>query len=331
MPFGPFFNAVRGTTAGTPGTGSFTPNAASTGFLAWSTVPSGWIGLVRYEDGSSWELAYGYWNGTVITRPSNIVASSSGSRLSLTSSATASLVADGMMVSPNPVYDGRGYFPQINSTALTNIGLPGGVATGTAAAQTLATTNYLTEQPRLQLTSATTANAQSAYSTTNIVGITSTTAGRGGWMYVARFGASGLPTGPRFFSGMTSTTFIANAGDPSALTANYAIIGKDSADTNLQLITNSNVSTGTKIDTGMALAVNDWFHQQIWTQPGSTTVYALLVKMNDGSIYYGSTNTDVPGNGSLLMPQCIGSLAATTGTAIVFHFGGFAVRNGGSL
>lgn len=329
MPFGPFYNAIRGTTAGTPGTGSFTPNAASSGFLAWSTVPTGWIGLVRYEDGTDWELAYGYWNGTVISRPSNIVASSSGSRLSLTSSATASLVADGTIVAPIALNAGRGLVPVVNNTTPTAIGAPGVTAVGTAAAVALATTNYLTEQPRVQYTSVTTANGQAGAVSTQITAITSTTAGRGGWLFASRFGASQLPTGPRFFVGMTGTTYSGSTVEPSALTANLAVFGKDSTDTNLQLIVNSNAGSGTKTDTGIALSTNDWFHAQLWTQPGSTTVYALLVKMNDGSIYYGSTNTDVPANGALLFPHVLGSLSSTTGTAIVMHIGGLQVRTGG--
>ena len=80
----PFLNAIKGTTASAPGTGSFTPNAAASGFLAWSTVPTNWVGLVRYDDGTDWELRYGFWNGTTITRASNVVASSTGSALSLT-------------------------------------------------------------------------------------------------------------------------------------------------------------------------------------------------------------------------------------------------------
>lgn len=329
MPFGPFFNAVRGTTAGTPGTGSFTPNAASTGFLAWSTVPSGWIGLVRYEDGSSWELAYGYWNGTVITRPSNIVASSSGSRLSLTSSATASLVADGLFADPSQLSSGRGWVPVINGTTPTPIGVSAGTFTGTNVAAALAATNYLTEQPRSQITSATTANAQSAFANGTAFAVHSTTAGRGGWMCAARFGCSQLPTGPRLFVGMTTTSMVGNTGEPSALTANYATFAKDSTDTNIQLLVNSNASTGTKTDTGIAMAANDWFHAQLWMQPGSSTVYGLLVKMNDGSIYYGSTSTDTPATGALLSTNVVASLSATTGTAIILHFGGFWIRNGG--
>ena len=329
MPAGPFYNNVKATSSGTAGTGSFTPSTATADGLAWSTVPTGWVGLVRYDDGTSWELAYGYWNGTTITRPSNIVSSSSGSRLSLTSAATAALVPDGALISPDFVVPQRGYLPQPNSTAISAIGLTGGTATGTAGAAALAATNYLTEQPRVQLTSATTANAQAGYSITNITGVTSSTAGRGGWKFSCRFGASQIPTGPRFFVGMTNTTFVGVTTEPSALTANYAVFAKDSTDTNIQLLTNSNVSTGTKVDTGIALAANDWFHAQIWTPPGSTTVYALLIKMNDGSIYYGSTSTDVPATGSLLFPQAMANLSATTGTAVILHYGGYWVRTGG--
>jgi hypothetical protein len=284
---------------------------------------------VRYEDGSSWELSYGYWNGTTISRPSNIVASSSGSRLSLTSSATASIVADGTAVGPNFLSDGRGYLAIINNSGQSALGVTAVTATGTAAAATIAATNYLTEQPRAQYTSATTANAQAGISNTNVTAITSTTAGRGGWMFATRFGASALPTGPRFYVGMTDTTFVGVTSEPSARTADYAVFAKDSTDINLQLLTNSGVSTGTKIDTGIALAANDWFHAQIWTQPGSTTVYALLIKMNGGSIYYGSTATDVPADGSLMRPNVIGGLSSTTGTAIVMHIGGLQVRTGG--
>jgi hypothetical protein len=328
---GPFHNAICGTTASSPGTGAFTPNAAAPGFLAWSTVPTGWIGLVRYQDGSNWELSFGYWNGTTISRPSNILASSSGSRLSLSASATASLVVSGFNVAPAILGGDRGWIPLINGTTPTPIGVAAGTFTGTNTAVTPTTTNFLTEQARHQITSATTANAQSAFANgTNSV-LVNTTAGRGGWMAMARFGASQLPSGPRLFVGVTSTSLVGNTGEPSALTANYATFAKDSTDTNIQLLTNSNAGTGTKIDTGIAMAANDWFHAQLWTPPGSTTVHGLLIKMNDGSIYYGSTSTDTPVNGAAMAPNVVSGLSATTGTAVIFHFGGFTFRNGGLL
>jgi hypothetical protein len=149
---GPFYNAVKGTTAGTPGTGAFTPNAASASYRAWSTVPTGWWGLVRFEDGSSWELSYCYWNGTTLSRSAaQEVDSSSGSLLTLTSAATAALVNDGARVSPSLNVPVRGSFPIPGSaTAPTALGLAAVTVTGTAAAAAIAATNYLTEQPRSQ-------------------------------------------------------------------------------------------------------------------------------------------------------------------------------------
>ena len=328
---GPFFNAVKGTTAGTPGTGAFTPNAASSTYRAWSTVPTGWWGLVRYDEGTAWELSYSYWNATTLSRAATQrVDSSTGSPLSLTAAATATLVADGGRVAPNPIIPVRQMLPQINSaSAPTVFGIAAGVITGTASAAAIATTNYLTEQPRLQIASVTTANGQAAYSHTTAMAVTSTAAGRGGWEFTCRFGASTIPVGPRLFVGMTATTFIANVAEPSALVANYAVFGMDSTDTNIQLLVNSNAGTGTKTDSGILLVANGWYEATIWSDPGSTTVRALLVRVDTGAIWYGTTSTDVPANGALMFPQCIGGLSATTGTAFTLHFGGYNVRAGG--
>lgn len=326
---GPFFNGIKGTTAGTPGTGAFTPNAAASGALAWSTLPTGWVGLVRYEDSTSWELTYGYWNGATITRTGGFVSSSSGSALSLTSAATAALVADGGMVCPDlgtGMVRGHIGIPGA-TTAPTPIGNAAVTVTGTAASATIATTNYLTEQPRSQTASATTANAQAGYSGGNAV-VNSTTAGRGGWQFVSRFGPTGtLPTGERLFVGATSATFVGQTIEPSAFTAHYAAFALDSTDTNIQLLTNSNASTGTKIDTGIPLVLNAWYHAQIWMNPGGGRVYALLVRLDTGAIYYGETTTDIPGT-AVLRQNVIGGLSATTGTAFTMCMGAAILRAG---
>jgi hypothetical protein len=329
----PFYNAIRGTTAGTPGTGAFTPNAASSGFLAWSTIPTGWIGLVRYEDGSAWELEYSYWNGTTLSRASTqFVSSSTGSQLTLTSAATAAMVIDAAEVMSHlGGTSWRGWFPVVNGAAPTAVGLPAATLTGTAAGVVPAATNWLTEQPRTQLTSATTANAQAAVSTATVTSIVSSTAGRGGYEFVCRFGASQLPTGPRFFIGMTNATFIAVTAEPSASrTAANACFAKDSTDTNLQLLVNDNsASASTKTDTGIPVAANGWYEAAIWTEPGSTTVNALLIRLDTGAIWFGTTASDVPPTGALMFPQVIGSLnASNTGTAIILHVGSVTVRSG---
>lgn len=327
----PFYSAVKGSSSGTAGTGAFTPTTAPSGYRAWSTVPTGWIGLVRYDDGTAWETAYSYWNGTTLSRASTqVVTSSTGSQLTLTSSAFAGMVLDPREVQSHlGGAQQRGWFALPNSsTTPTVFGMPAATITGTAAAAALATTNFLTEQVRHQTASATTANAQAGWSTTTAIALTSSSSSHGGWEFVCRFGASGLPTGPRLFCGMTATTFIANTGEPSALTANYAVFAKDSTDANIQLLVNSNVSTGTKTDTGIALTANGWYEASIWCDPGSTTINALLVRLDTGAIWYGTTSTDVPANGSLMFPQVIGGLSATTGTAFTINIASVLVRCG---
>lgn len=327
----PFYNAIKGTTAGTPGTGAFTPNAASSGFRAWSNVPSGWVGLVRYEDGAAWELSYSYWNATTLSRAaSQWVASSTGSALSLTSSATAAMVADASEVMSH--LGGTGWYgwkPQPGGTTVTahNIGVINTVGTGAAVA--VAATNFLTEQLRVQYTSATTANAQAGWHSGNQTALYSTSAGRGGFEFTARFGASQLPTGPRLFVGLTSTTFSGNTGEPSALTANYVTFAKDSTDTNIQLLVNSNAGSGTKTDTGIALVANGWYEAAVWAETGGGAVAGLLIRLDTGEIWLGSTSTDIPANGALLMAHLLGGLNGTnTGTAFVMHAGGIILRSG---
>lgn len=326
---GPFYSCIKGDTSGTPGTGAFTPNAAVGGFLAWSNVPSGWIGLVRFEDGTAWEIRYSYWNGTTLSRGANaFVASSTGSGLTLTSAAFASMVIDGAEVQPH--VGGIPYRETVATPAsTTGVGRSAvSTTTGTGAAASLATTNYLTEQPRIQYTSATTANAQAGWSHTTAQAVYSTAAGRGGFEYTARFGASQLPTGPRLFTGLTSVTMVGNTGEPSALVASLAAFAKDSTDTNIQFLVNSNSGGGTKTDTGIPLTANGWYEASVWADPGGGRIWGLLIRLDTGDIWFGSTTTDIPANGALLFPNLIGGLSSTTGTAFIMHCGVMAVRNG---
>ncbi len=321
---GPFVNNVRAPASGTPGTGAFTPTGAVVGAQAWSTVWTGWMGLVRYEDGTDAELRYGYWNGTTISRPANgFVWSTTGAALNLTSAATASLIADGAEVQSHiGGFQQRGIKSRMGEAAIDSINGPANVNTGTVgAAQALAVTNMLTEQPRVQLSSATTANAQCGESQGTIPIIAhNTTAGRGGGEFVCRFGPSQLPTGPRLFVGLTASTFIGQTIEPSAFTANYAVFAKDSTDTNIQFLTNSNAGAGTKIDTGIALAANGLYEASVWIEPGGGRIYGLLMRLDTGEVWYGSTTTDIPANGALMFGQCLGGLSATTGTAFVMQF-----------
>ena len=126
----PFYNGIKGITAGAPGTGAFTPSAAATGFSPWSDVPAGTYALVRFDDGSAWSRELCYWNGTTLSRastqvphrPNGTLTTSTGSHLSLTSAATATFVGDASEVQSHlGGVRWAGWFTIVNSTTISNV------------------------------------------------------------------------------------------------------------------------------------------------------------------------------------------------------------------
>lgn len=327
----PFYNAIKGTTAGTPGTGAFTPNAAAPKCRAWSKVPAGWMGLVCFEDGSAAEWTFCYWNGTTLSRSATqFFDSTTGSPLSLTSAATAALVADANELQPSlGGVPWMGWVPLPTQSSTPNFGIPPPTTTGTTASRVIDNTNFISTQPRYQLTSATTANAQAGFTSAIALLVYSTTAGRGGGQMVSRWGFTQLPTGPRWFCGLTTVTMVGVTSEPSALVASAAAFIKDSTDTNIQFYTNDNSGGGNKTDTGIPIVANGWYESAVWFDSGGGRVCGLLMRLDTGDIWFGSTTTQLPANGAALMPQQIGGLSATTGTAIVLNSGGYSVIGGG--
>ncbi len=331
----PFFYGIKGTTAGAAGTGAFTPNAASTGFVAWSTIPTGWIGLVRFEDGTAWELCYCYWNGTTLSRASTQVAqgadgallTSTAAQLTLTSAATAAMVEDPTKFVPAI---GSGAWRGFNALPTATIATPSGLAavtiTGTAAAPTVNATSYFTEQNRSQQNSLTTINAQAGWSHTANNWIYSTTAGRGGAELYTRWGADALPASPRLFIGWAALTVVGVTTDLSAHVNTMAFL-KDAADTNIQFASNDASGTATKTDTGIPLTASGWYESRVWWEPGGGRVFGLLIRMDTGAIWMGNRSTDLPATGTLMRPMVIGGLSAAStvfqmGIASMFMRGG---------
>ena len=321
--------AVAGTTSGTPGTGAFIPSAAVSGFRAWSTVFTGWTGLVRFDDGSAWELSFCYWDGTTLSRSSTQrFDSSSGSPLSLTSAATATLISDIVQFLDSsfagPV---RGTVMRSNSATVDDVGFAWtNVQSPTAAG--ISNANYLNEQYRVLFTSATTANAGAGRSPSQRFMTVNSTAGRGGGMMSVKWGFTQVPAAHRVFIGGSDIIGLTGATEPSALVGNNVICGKDSTDTNLQFIVNNNSGAGTKTNTGIALAVNGWYHYAMWCYPGSLEWHQLLVREDTGAIYYRKTSTDVPVTGAGLLPNLLSYLTATTGTAVVLNQGEVKLKAG---
>jgi hypothetical protein len=327
----PFYSAIKGVNSGSAaGTGAFTPGSAPSGYRAWSLVPTGWFGKVRFEDGTDWELCYCFWTGTTLTRAAQqVFDSSTGSQLSLTTAATASMIVSAEDIGNHWGRTRQGaVYGALGGNALVSVGLPTFTAIGTATAKILVNGQIATSQPSVKLASATTANAQAGVHHASAMGLVSVFAGIGGMEVTGRFGVTTLPTNPKMLMGMTTVTWAASAGEPSALAASMAAFGKDSTDATIKLFTKDG-TTINKVDTGISLGGTGYYEFSVWCEPGSNKVYGLLVRYDTQEVWFGSTTTNCPNTaGANMLAQMIGGLSSTTGTAFTLDFGSMAIRAG---
>ena len=319
----PFFDNISGTVTSAPGTGAFTPTAASAGAEAWSTVPANVFVNYRADEGSTWERGLGLWNGTTLTRI--LEQSSTGSLVSFGTGVV--VIAD---VAANHVqpHIGGGKWCMWNAvsggTAGSVFAIAAPVVVGTAAAGTIASTNYLTRQHRVQYTSATTANALNGLNWTTSGVYRSTTAFMSGWEIVVRMGVSAIPTGDRFICGLSAAGTMTTV-EPSTL-LNMAAFINDSGDTNIQFATNDGTSTATKVDTGFPFVANAYYEFTIWQNPGEAKIYWAIIRLDNGTGATGSVTSDLPVNDTLMLLAVQTGLSATTGTATVAHISSVYLR-----
>lgn len=308
---------------GTPGTGAATPTTPAKGFPMIGRLRVGMCGLFRFDDGSAWELRWGFYNGTTVSRPTaGFVASSSGSGLTLTSAATVTLIQEAGETARS-----GGHIIALQGVLGGNVTATGTGAAGTGffqnatATSTHADTNLLTREPKSAYTSATTANANCG-----IEGANDETSRNTGFDFSCRFGAGQLPTGPRLHVGLDASNATL-AADPSAKT-NLASFAKDSADTNIQFMVNDAAGTATKTDTSIALAIDKLYQADIWCDAAGATVYGLLVNYSDQTLWYGSATSDIPVAGTGLKFHSQAGVASSTGTAYQHRLGALYLRSG---
>jgi hypothetical protein len=318
----PFFDAIKAGVTGTPGTGAITIGAVTSGFRAFSNVPANTLVDYRIEDGTAWEIGSGLWNGTTLTR--GLKYSSTGSLLTLSSSAVVSLIISAEEVQP---HIGGGHWSLIGAAPgqLMN-GTTGysGAGYGSGAATTPAATNYRTRQHRVQYTSATTANSTAGYKADGYVWGSTAGSGLGGFEFVARYGLAQIVSEMRLFTGVAGTASITTQ-QPDAL-ANVFGFGKASTDTNIQFITRTGTGTVSKVDTGITPSVNDFYEAAIWQNPGASTVMGMLSRLTDGKTWQGSSS-QVPDTVTVMHTHCMGGLTAATGTALIFDVQSMYLRS----
>jgi hypothetical protein len=169
---------------------------------------------------------------------------------------------------------------------------------GTGAAQahpTKASTNALTSMNRATFSTGTTATGSSGIQSGATVAWRGNAAGLGGFFFFARFGVEVYEPAMRYLVGLSALNAALN-GEPSAQN-NTIAVGKDSTDTNWQLIFRSGSAT-TKVDTGAPVTAGQVLDLTLGAHPNGSSVTCRLTDAVTGTVIVDNTvhTANLPGN-----------------------------------
>jgi len=204
------------------------------------------------------------------------------------------------------IHDYMYWNAQGGSTTVSTIGF-NNTASGTITTRNVSSTTLLTSTRRCGFVS-TAATGSSAGTRHGIQQFwLGNSPGLGGFFYVAKFGlssAANIPTQRSFVGLVASTSALGNA-DASTNT-NILGFGVDQSDQSWSFMHNAASTTTKDALTGTFpprdLSVS-CFEARIYSPSNSGTVYYSLEVLNGGSIYEGSTSTNIPALTTFLSPQ----------------------------
>lgn len=195
----------------------------------------------------------------------------------------------------------------------------------TQAHPVLAATNLHTSMSRASFTTPATANTTSGVRASAVSFLRGNIANMGGFTFYARFGIAAINATAQVLVGM-SNTLTALAAEPSTL-AHSVFIGKDSTDTNVQLMFVSGVGV-TKVNLGFAFAVDQIFEVRFHCDPNSSTITAYVKRLDTGAILVNNTvhNLNLPNPGTIIGPRA--SIRTTTASSVSLTLGQIYVEAG---
>lgn len=319
----------------TVGTGAFTlTGAVSAKYTTLnSDIPLGFAfyGKIEHQTLDEWEIGYYVLTAANTLERRIVVKSSNSNALVDFSAGTKHVFSDVLAGSINNGYvaaNNKYVLPQIN--AATSIGTIVLTVTGTRTAAPITTTSAHTNTPRydvLVTTAATTAVAGER--SNNVIEHLSNVSWRGGFDMEFKFGgATGQATPTkRLFGGLTNSTAAPTDVNPSTLT-NMIGFGYDSADTNLQFMSNDGTGAATKVDLGTSFVkpTTDrakMYLCKLFAMPNSAMVAWFIKDIETGATATGVATTDLPAANTLLTPRIYASVGGTS-SVIGVAMGGFA-------
>jgi hypothetical protein len=171
------------------------------------------------------------------------------------------------------------WVPGATTTASIGYGAVWTVA-ATQAHPNSTTTNLLTSLNRATFATTTT-SGNAAGIRTSVSKLLTGENGFGGFYYFSRFGFVAIHADMQFMNGVTESAVLL-AANPSTLN-NTICIGKDQADTTLQIILKGTGDVH-KINLGISPVANDVFTVEFFSPPTERIVYYKVVRENNKSI-----------------------------------------------
>lgn len=197
--------------------------------------------------------------------------------------------------------------------------------TGSGGSAALGTGSYFATRNRLANNTGASANSSAAGRHNGLIVFRGNSAGRGGFHFVAECGRADavLVTDARWIMSLYGTNSAISGVEPSTLLQVLGF-GRDSTDTNLQIMHNDGSGTCTKVDLGANFPANtkdtDWYRGEFYCPPNGSTVYYLVTRMNTSDQALGSLTTNLPTNTNFLAPQGYINNTATAAAATL-HYG----------
>lgn len=209
------------------------------------------------------------------------------------------------------------------SNAQQNLGHWSFTTNGTASRQSFnaANTNRLQNSVRLRYTSTAAINVAAGVISSQAVAWRGNASGLGGFFAWFRFGWDAAPASDcRVFVGLSAATTTATVtGNISAVgVVNSIGVGKNSGDTNYQLVIKDASGAYSNTDLGVAPSLNDLIDVYLWAPSNSAYINARVFDVNAGSDLYASAaiGSGLPADNALLYAHVLASTGPTSTTAI---------------
>lgn len=212
-----------------------------------------------------------------------------------------------------------------SSSTMQSLGHWSASAQGTGARLSFDTTSTtrFRNSVRLRYLSAAAINSAAGVLSGQTVAWRGNSSGLGGFFLWMRFGWEAAPASDcRVFVGLsaTGTTQTVTTNISGVTLVNAIGIGKNSNETNYQLILKDAAGAYASTDLGVAPAINDLIDLYLWAPPNSAYVNARVFDVNSGSDLYASAaiGAGLPADNALFYSHCLASTGPTSTTAIQF-------------